>query len=594
MLIIVQSMAVVIALILLPGFLFHFDVTPKLTALLAGTSLCLLFFRKNYVHLRAFVTNRRGLLFTGLLLGELAWASVAAAASSSPQLALYGASWRRLGLITFAAVVVLSLLCAARMSGSPSQICGFLRVVVLTGLPLSTYGILQYFGVDPLIPAQTYRAGEGQFEIVRPPGSFGHADYFATWLVFVVFAAVTVIRVDSNRWMRIAGGTTAAVTTIAIVLTGTRAALLGLVAGIVVLTVLRVLPPKRVAIASIAAIAILFVFVLSPAGARVRARIHWSGDDRLGGARLLIWRDSLKMASNHPITGFGPDTFALIFPRYESTSLARAYPDFYHESPHNVLLDELTAKGSPGLFLFLALVLVALWPGSRLQPADPLSNCLSALLVSLFVCQQFSVFVVGTAFAFYLAAAMLVAAKTCPQGTGLAPAIWFAIPALALSAVFGVYAIRLTGGDYDLARAASAIANQNSEAAARELNRAVVWLPPGDADDLYFSRSMAAIGAWREAIHHAVRAVTASEDRQNAWYSLAAMLAQQNDSKGVEQCLRNAIAWAPNWFKPHWKLAEVLALSGRRSEALIEARKAFDLDGEKDAEVTATFHELCQ
>ena len=30
---------------------------------------------------------------------------------------------------------------------------------------------------------------------------------------------------------------------------------------------------------------------------------------------------------------------------------------------------------------------------------------------------------------------------------------------------------------------------------------------------------------------------------------------------GVEHALRNAIAWAPNWFRPHWTLAQVLALT---------------------------------
>ena len=95
-------------------------------------------------------------------------------------------------------------------------------------------------------------------------------------------------------------------------------------------------------------------------------------------------------------------------------------------------------------------------------------------------------------------------------------------------------------------------------------------LPPGaprcdsfiaQAKRLIFSTRLA---ARQQALDAGVRAVRSAEDRQNAWYNLAMLLAEQNDAAGAERALRNAIAWAPHWFKPHWALARLLALSGPR------------------------------
>ena len=72
------------------------------------------------------------------------------------------------------------------------------------------------------------------------------------------------------------------------------------------------------------------------------------------------------------------------------------------------------------------------------------------------------------------------------------------------------------------------------------------------------------------------------------------MFASLGDQGSVERCLRNAIAWAPNWFKPHWTLAQFLQLSGRHDEAVQEAAAALEREGGKNAEVLATWKQLKQ
>src|SRR6185436_10477535 len=103
---------------------------------------------------------------------------------------------------------------------------------------------------------------------------------------------------------------------------------------------------------------------------------------------------------------------------------------------------------------------------------------------------------------------------------------------------------------------------------------------------------VAALRAWQQALEAGYRSTQTAEDPHNAWYSLATLHARQNDYQRTEQCLRAAIASSPNWFKPHWMLAQTLMSRGRREEALGEARRAAELNGGKNPEVAAVVEKL--
>jgi tetratricopeptide (TPR) repeat protein len=96
---------------------------------------------------------------------------------------------------------------------------------------------------------------------------------------------------------------------------------------------------------------------------------------------------------------------------------------------------------------------------------------------------------------------------------------------------------------------------------------------------------VSALRAWQQALEAGYRATKTADDPHNAWYSLATLHARQNDYQQTEQCLRQAIASSPNWFKPHWMLAQVLMTKGHREQALAEGKAAVDLNGGKNPEV---------
>jgi len=523
--------------------------------------------------------------------------------STNPNLSLYGSEWRRFGFAEFAALIAF-VLCVAGWVGKNDNLARFLKACVASGGLISLYAICQYFGWDPFLSPTGYYAGEGPFTIVRPPGTLGHADYLAGYLIFVFFCALALIRIQPLGLIHKASSGIAVLAAVAVLLSGTRAALAGLLAAVVTLLVLNRRPIRRQHIGvALIVLVVLAVFVASTAGAKLRARVHWSKDDLYGGARVLLWRDSLRMAMVRPVLGFGPESFVLEFPRFQSIDLARAYPDFYHESPHNMLLDALIAQGVIGVGLALASWVVAVFAGVRAWKAGfPWVGPLIAGAVGLLANQQFSVLILPTGVAFYLIQAMLIGGAI-PDTPEAKPSGLWAVLAFAVAIAFTALGTRLVAADNALSLAERRIASRELAAARAAYELHKTFSPAGRTADLYYSRAMASLasrsvaGAERtdasaEALRAGARAAQYSEQRSNAWYSLAVLFASHGDQTAVERCLRNAISWAPNWFKPHWTLAQLLQLSGRHDEAMFESAAAVERDGGKNPEVTATWAEI--
>lgn len=567
--------AALVVLLILPGWSLFFDVTPKVVVAMAGAAVVLVLPRK----IPAPLPPR--LKWFGLLAALQAGVILLATVFSTHRgMSVLGSTWRRNGLFAELAVLILAVATAAHIATGSPQLRIFLRITVLAALPAAIYGIAQYFGIDPWIPAAGYHAGEGPFTIVRPPSTLGHAAYFATYLLFPVFGGVALASSETSRAWKTTALVASILAVFAILLSGTRAALVGLLLGALFVAARQRLDWKRPAGASkwiagaLAMLALLAGFYVSPAGSALRARAHWSREDPLGGARLLLWRDTLRMARERWLSGYGPESFTVEFPRHQSIELARAYPDFYHESPHNIFLDALISEGVPGL---LALAAIA---GFGLMMAQgPMGGAFVAILAS----QQFSAFTLPTELYFFLCLAILAGGSAARRAVAPRAAMervrrWRWV----LAAPFACFGLYLATGDSLLASARRALDQDNPELAARYVADARSWSATAD---IYFSRRFLEAKAGQSAMDCAKRAPSTADDRQNALVNLAAFYAVQDDAPAVESSLREAIAAAPNWFKPHFLLAQVLAREGRAVEAEAEARAAADRNGGKAPEV---------
>lgn len=595
--ILLPALVFLLPLLILPGFLFHYDITPKVVLLSLAVAACCALPRQIAHGVAALWNKRSGRWFCLLAGAQTAWYGLASALSARPWFSLLGSSWRRMGFMTVIALCAVAVLTAAHLSKKPEVLSGILRAFVLAAIVVSGYGILQYFDIDPLQNAAGYHARAGESTIVRPPGTLGHADYFGWWLSIAFFCAIASARVE-KRWWRRGAFAASVLCVIAIMLSGTRSAVLALAIGAIPLAASSRWKPQRGhALAGLAMIVLISAFYASPAGTRIRARVRWSVDEPIGGARPLLWRDSWRMAASRPIFGVGPETFSARFPRFQSPSLARLLPDFYYESPHNTALDALTSEGIPGVLLALCWVLAGLDAARSLaHTRNGMVVALSSALLASCAASMFTAVTAGPAFATILVVALLVALT--PEQERPRPAVrtWVILAASApLALCLAWFGVSLALADFRLAQFQAG--STDPARAAALCHAAERAAPPGAGEDLYSSRRLNSIcgnniACLATAMHEAVRATQTADNPANAWYNLAILAAQQGNAADVERALLNASQLAPDWFKPHWAMANLLALTGRAPEALRQARLAFQLDAGKDSDVTQTFLKL--
>jgi O-antigen ligase len=586
-----------IALIIAPGHLFYFDVTPKIAVLLAGTAVLLV----------AAVRNRnlsRGpRLFAVLLAANAGSLALSTLFSTDRALSLYGSTWRAFGALVQCAALLFAWLVARSCTARPDRARTILRGLSVAGLLSAAYGVSQYFGWDPLLPQASYRVGEGVWSIVRPPGTLGYSSYFATWLLMTVFLSLAQLNLETRRAWQVIAVAASSLALVAMVLTGTRAALLGVAAGGAAWlwwSGFRI--PRRALVAALALAAIAIGFYFSPLGLQLRSRTRWFIEDPWGGARPLLWVDSFWMALNHPLVGFGPEVFLAQFPHYESKALAEAYPDFVHESPHNIFLDAMVAQGLPGFLILIALCGAGFSAAGKLrQQQSATAAWFAAALAAGIVSQQFTAFTMPTALLLLTTialAAALAAEAGEPRRTLLFPSV---APILVVALLY--LALRITAADHALERTSLLVETSDLRATTAEYESYWFWHLPGADADLWYSRMWMQIArrmlnpsvgsqAMLIAAQAAQRATRSAEEPFAAWYNLAQIASQREDYVTTDSSLRKAIDAHPNWFKPHWMLAQELSLMDRNREAEQQAALAVELDGGHHPEVAQTLRDI--
>jgi O-antigen ligase len=469
------------------------------------------------------------------------------------------------------------------------------------------YGILQYLGWDPLLDAKSYSVAYNNLSIVRPPSSIGHAVYFANYLIGVIFVAVALAAGKRPVLWKAVAFTAALIAVVALVLSGTRAGLIGLALGAAFLAALRRvrLTPKRLIALGLLAAAVTglsFTF----AGARLRDRARQWSDDAKGGPRLLLWRDSLRMARAHLLLGGGPETFATEFPKPQSLALAQAYPNFYHESPHNICLDALLSQGLPGLVLLLLFFGLGISASFRWTADRLTATALASGLVGAFASQQFTGFVLSTALLCHLLVAILVAGSVAKSdervNSGVSVRI-LQLLALPASALFLAIGADLMFVDWHWRSIENLLERGQAERAMAEYSLIQRIYPPESGPDVWYSRALTeaaknspntefARQARAEALEAAIRSTKVSEDRHNAFYNLALLYLAQGYPDNAESALWSTVEYAPRWFKPHGLLAEILISSHKLEAASTEAQKAIKFNGGKNPEVDNTLRRI--
>lgn len=334
--------------------------------------------------------------------------------SVAPYVSWWGSYQRLQGTYTFLSYVIIAVLTAAHLR-TPDQLRRLQHALILTSLPISIYGIIQHYAIDPL--------PWGGDVVTRVSANAGNPIFLSAHLIMAFFLTLErvyssfayLLTVEENgpaeenrstdMASAIAGGCylfVAIVQLLAILWTQSRGPWLGLAAGLylfvlLLLTGLRPQGYRRwtavwVGLGS-ASVVLLLLLNTTGLGAPIRD-IPYVGrlttmlesDSGTGKVRTLIWEGVSQMVAPHepltfpdgeedfynpirPLVGYGPEAMWVAYNSFYPPELAQiearnASPD----RAHNETWDSLAITGALGfiayVLLFFALFYWALrWLG---------------------------------------------------------------------------------------------------------------------------------------------------------------------------------------------------------------------------------------
>ena len=227
-------------------------------------------------------------------------------------------------------------------------------VIISAGAATAVFGIVQYgiFGYDDLQQ--------------RPPGFMGHYMTYSGLLMLVVVAATARLLFDTRdrAWTSLV----LPALTVALVTTFTRGVWIGAFAGVGLL-----LAMKNVRLLAVLPILSVVVVAVAPAAIADRIDSIFDWRDPTSRDRLAMVRAGVRIVSDYPLAGVGPDMVQRVYPQYRG-------PDAVNETNphlHNVPLQIAAERGLPALGAWLWFVVAAL-RGLAARFRQPESRALGA------------------------------------------------------------------------------------------------------------------------------------------------------------------------------------------------------------------------
>ncbi len=286
----------------------------------------------------------------------LAVVAAAAAFGLDPLYAWTGTPERHFGAVTWL-LCALAFVAGQQLDEDDSR---FVTLMAVTAcLVAGVWAAAEQLGWDPI-----RLTGVGD----RPVSSLGSSAYLGALAALLVPACLG-IAIDP-RWQRSArrvGSMAAGAGVAALVLSGARAAWLGLaVVGVLglVLRRQRIAARRRewravrrrlVVLSALAVAAVVGLGVATGAGGRIADAVG----ERDGGlhGRLDEWRVAARVVANHPLTGTGPEGYRVAF----GASVDDAYEQDHGRTPlpdraHSAVLDIAATTGVVGLVAFACML----------------------------------------------------------------------------------------------------------------------------------------------------------------------------------------------------------------------------------------------
>lgn len=317
------------------------------------------------------LVSRNPLLLPSLLLAAIY--ILTTITSISPRVSFWGSYHRRQGLYVALSYIAIFLLVLATLR-TRRQLERLITAILLTSLPISLYGIMQHYRVDPLI---WVRGGTRRVE-----STLGNPILIGAYLIMVVPLTVWQL-IRSFLLVRTKEKKVGAslilfgcylllliLQLICLVFTQSRGPMMGLVAGalffLLLLAVLRGQRGLAIAVVGVSVALLVILAVLNlpnsplalPKGIPYVGRLDEISRDIMYD-RSLIWQGAVNMITVdkiRAIIGYGPESMGLLFYPYIHPDWAAMWG--YKQTAdrcHNETLDAWVIGGLIGLAAYLVL-----------------------------------------------------------------------------------------------------------------------------------------------------------------------------------------------------------------------------------------------
>ena len=298
----------------------------------------------------------------GVFLGII---TLAAIFGENPAKSFWSNFERMEGVVTyfhlFAYFLIASTVLTVRNMWRP-----YLNLHLVAGAIMALYAVLQW---------------AGQVEIVqdgmRVNGTLGNAAYLGTYALFNVFIAAFFLVRESfttfgEKFRVVIYSSLIILQVFVLYHTATRGAMLGLIVGALIVTILIALFEKKRTILRKTAIGALVAIVLSVASfiavrdeqfikdSPVLSRFAAiSLTEQTTKSRFMIWNMAVDGFKERPALGWGMENFNYVFNKYYDPKMYGQ--EQWFDRAHNVFFDWLIAGGLPALLAYLSLFGFALY-----------------------------------------------------------------------------------------------------------------------------------------------------------------------------------------------------------------------------------------
>jgi O-antigen ligase/tetratricopeptide (TPR) repeat protein len=236
----------------------------------------------------------------------------------------------------------------------------FWNTTVIASVIVGIYGLLQLGGKVVI--------NQGG---ARLDATFGNASYLAIYMLIHIFiTAFLLVRWRGVSWMRYIYGAIIALQFVILYFTATRGALLGIVGGVLLTTLLIALfekERKRLRKISIGILALVIVltgvfFVVKDAEfikkSNTLGRLSSISFEE-GSTRFTIWGMAWEGVKERPLLGWGQENFNFVFNKYYEPSLYAQ--EQWFDRVHSIFFDWLIAGGILGFLGFIAVPIFMLY-----------------------------------------------------------------------------------------------------------------------------------------------------------------------------------------------------------------------------------------